>query len=217
MKKIKTIFWNVDTQYDFMRNDESFKGSLPIEGARCIEGNLEKLTKIAKERKIKVINTGDWHQPDSKEISKNPDYKTTFPAHCLQETKGAEFVPATKPENPYVIDWQQPSFGKKDKRQIKKRRDIVLYKDNFDVFKGNPYTDEVLKAIKPKRAVVYGVATNVCVDYAVLGLLERGIETYVVVDAIKELPGSPLEEIVEKWREKGAVLTKTKDIPNILK
>ena len=31
---MKTIFWNVDTQYDFMRDDESFKGGLPVSGAR---------------------------------------------------------------------------------------------------------------------------------------------------------------------------------------
>ena len=213
MKNNKTIFWNVDTQYDFMRNDETFKGALPIAGAREIEGNLEKLTKFAEENKIKVVNTGDWHTLNSAEISANPDFKTTYPAHCIIVTNGAEFVPATNPENPYVVDWRQEKI---DRKQIAERRNIIVYKDDFDVFEGNKYTDEILAIINPERAVVYGVATNVCVNFAVLGLLGRGLEVFVVEDAIKELPRLPFQVIINKWRNKGAVLKRTGEVADYL-
>ena len=52
---MKTLFWNVDTQYDFMRNDDSFKGALPVEGARSIEGNLAKLTSYAREHGYQIL------------------------------------------------------------------------------------------------------------------------------------------------------------------
>ena len=66
----------------------------------------------------------------------------------------------------------------------------------------------------PKRAIVYGVATNVCVDCAVRGLLERKVDVYVVEDAIKELPGLPLP--YEDWKSKGAYLIKTGEVEKYL-
>ncbi len=206
---MKTIFWNVDTQYDFMRNDPSFKGALPVPDARSIEGNLEQLTKYARLHTLRIINTADWHTAASAELSSTPDYKTTFPPHCLQKTIGAAFVPATAPYAPHVVDWQDkviyPSI-------IALAKEIILYKDKFCIFAGNPHTEKVLETIKPDRAVVYGVATNVCVHYAVMGLLERGVEVVVVEDAIKELPNLPLEETINQWTAKGAKLVKTKDV-----
>jgi len=202
---MRTIFWNVDTQYDFMRED----GALPVKDAKKIESNLEALTRIAEYRGIKVVNTADWHNEYTKEISGKPDFRTTFPNHCMQKTRGAEYVPATQPKYPYVIDWQEEGF---DPEQVLENRNVILYKDDFDIFKGNKHAEEVLKLIKPERAIVYGVATNVCVDFAVRGLLARGIQVYVPTDAIKELPGLPLEETLKEWKEAGAKLIKIEDV-----
>ena len=77
IKMEKIIFWNVDTQYDFIGSDE-YKGTLVVPDSRKIESNLEKLTDYAQKNKIKVVNTADMHNPDSKEISKEPDFKTTL-------------------------------------------------------------------------------------------------------------------------------------------
>ena len=79
---------------------------------------------------------------------------------------------------------------------------IVLTKNKFDIFEGNPHTNQLLDLINPDTVVVYGVATNVCVNYAVLGLEKRGISVYVVKDAIKELPNLPLDEIYRGWKNK---------------
>lgn len=209
---MKVIFWNVDTQYDFMRDDNSFKGALPVPNARSIEDKLKELTKLAEKKNIQVINTADWHTLSSKEISENPDWITTFPLHCLIDTKGANYVPATKPKKPYVIDWRQESF---DTKKVESYRNIVLYKDGVDIFKA-PHTDKVLDIIKPDRVIVYGVATNFCVNSAVLGFLKRGVEVYVPTDAIKEIPNMPLEDTLNKWKEKGAILIDTNNIENYL-
>ena len=207
------LFWNVDTQYDFVRNDASHKGKLPIEGARDIEKNLKYLTRLAREYDIRVMNTGDWHTLKSKEISDNPDYKTTFPEHCIIGTKGAEFIPATNSENPYVVDWRDNSY---DQKRLKNSRNIVIYKDLFDVFSGNRHTDDILKTINPKKVIVYGVATNICVNFAVKGLRKRGIDVLVPTVAVKELPNSNLQEILNAWKNKGVKLITTKEVKNYL-
>ena len=74
----------------------------------------------------------------------------------------------------------------------------------MDVFKGNPFTENILKIIAPKTVIVYGVTTNVCVNDAVLGLVNRVKRVIVVEDAIKELPNIPLP--FEKWIELGVEL-----------
>jgi len=205
---MKTIFWNVDTQYDFMRSD----GKLYVQGAEQIEGNLAKLTELAKAKGIKVVNTADWHKKDSEELSDNPDFIQTFPEHCMQNTQGASFIPATNPEDPYRIDWTQDKF---DIGGAIQSRNVVLYKDKFDVFRGTPHANILVRQIAPDRAIVYGVATNVCVNDAVLGLLERKVQVYIPTDAIKELPNLPVP--YETWKGKGAVLTTTNEVYKMLR
>jgi nicotinamidase/pyrazinamidase len=211
-EKNELLFWNVDTQYDFMRNDEEFKGGLAVPEARGIEENLAYLTNLAFDYNLKVVNTGDWHNEDSKEISDNPNFVNTFPKHCMKNTQGAQYVPATNPDDAYVVSWEDDSF---DSKQILANRNIVIYKDHHGAFEGNKHTESIVEDLKPKRAVVYGVATSICVDYAVNGLLERGIEVYVPLDAIKELPNLPLEETLNAWEKKGAILTTTKNIMSL--
>ena len=207
---MKTIFWNVDTQYDFMRDDESFNGALPVLGARDIERNLEKLTRLAEDQSYQVINTADWHTPESREIRQGE-----FPPHCIQGTRGAEYIPATAPKDAHVIDWQDQSI---DAESVNSNRNIIIYKDEFDAFHktGSPHIAQVLDIINPDKVIVYGVATNVCVDYAVMGNLEQGREVYVVIDAIKELPKEvpvpTLDETLTKWEKAGAKFVTTNEI-----
>ncbi|HIH24715.1 TPA: cysteine hydrolase [Candidatus Woesearchaeota archaeon] len=208
MTSQNTIFWNVDTQHDFMRPD----GKLYVKGAEAIEPNLERLTQYARTNGIYVVNTADWHTPESEELSATPDYKTTFPPHCMADTKGAEFVPATSSSG-YAIHWRAKEVSAK---LFDNPHDITILKDDFDVFKGNPHTEEILGIVAPDRAIVYGVATNVCVDYAVKGLRKRGIETYVVFDAIKELPDIPVQPVYDSWRKSDVGFVVTEDVPKLL-
>jgi len=213
MKKEKLIFWNVDTQYDFMRNDKSFKGALPIKGARKIEPNLRRLTNFTIKNDITIVNTADWHTPESTEFSLTPDYFETFPPHCLQHTHGAMFVPSTRDFIDCSFYWKDDWYGKKQAfEMLPDAKNIVIYKDDFDVFKGNPYTDRILKILKPATVVVYGVATNVCVNFAIKGLLKRRIEVVAVVDAMKELPGCDNTDIYKVWAKQGVQLNFTKTV-----
>lgn len=208
---MRPTFWNVDTLYDFMRDDERYHGKLLIPGASEIEKSLEKITNFAKIKNIKVVNIADRHTLESREISETPDFKKTFPEHCIEYTKGSEFIEATNPEDPYVVDWKQESF---DREEALRKRNIVLCKDDFDVFKGTKHADILLELLEPDLAVVYGVATNICVDYVVKGLVKRKIQVYVPLDAVKDLPNLPLP--YKQWLRKGVELITTDRLFNLL-
>jgi nicotinamidase/pyrazinamidase len=188
------IFWNVDTQFDFV----SPEGKLYAPGAELLKPNLEKLTRFAKSKSITVVNTADWHYSNSAELSATPDFINTFPPHCMANTDGAEYVEETNPENPFIIDWETETDLNKEIVDSKKYRNYIIRKDAFDVFKGNAYTDRLLNLLSPKTIIVYGVTTNVCVNDAVVGLVQRGKNVIVVENAIKELPNIPLP--FDNWK-----------------
>lgn len=189
------LFWNVDTQIDFIEPD----GKLYVEGAEKLKPVYRKITDFAGENQIRVINTCDFHLINSQELSSNPDFKTTFPEHCMAGTKGAEYIAETKPVLPAIVDWMTHLAILPQLANAKQFRNIVIRKDSFDVFEGNPYTAKILGLIHPDKIFVYGVSTNVCVDMAVCGLAQRGYKVYVFEDAIKELPGIALP--FNRWKK----------------
>jgi nicotinamidase/pyrazinamidase len=201
MKKV--IFFNVDTQVDFIEPN----GKLAIKGATEIKENLRKLTEIAEDNNILVVNTADCHNKDSKELSDTPDFINTFPKHCMRLTDGFNFIKETNPNGEVIVfDWEDHSFLKFtliDGIINFDIRNIIITKDAFDIFTGHPASDRIIKNIDPKYAIAYGITTNVCVNYAVLGLAKRGVQVIVVVDAVKELPNLPLKELVREWINHG--------------
>ena len=62
------------------------------------------------------------------------------------------------------------------------------------------------------KAVVYGVATDYCVKAAVIGMQQRGIQCYVVEDAIAGVSPDSTKEAIWKMLEAGAKFVKTEDV-----
>lgn len=204
------LFWNVDTQVDFMLP----QGKLYVSGAELIVPKLKKLTKLALTNSIRVVSTADFHYEDSKELSLNPDYVETFPPHCMANTSGAKYITETNPKDPIIFEWKKNFNISAKISEIEKHRNIIIRKDAFNVFEGNPFTDEIISAISPETVVVYGVATNVCVNDAVIGLAKRVKYVYVIEDAIKELPNIPLP--FETWKKLGVKMITLNDLENLI-
>lgn len=205
-----SIFWNVDTQEDFI--DQA--GKLYVQGAEEIRPVLKQITDFAKSEGIRVVNTCDYHHINSEELSSLPDYVTSFPQHCLAGTSGADFISETLPESPLLIDWDHEMAIFAEFDDPDRFRNIVIRKDAFDVFAGNLHAEKVVQILHPDQVFVYGVSTNVCVDKAVIGLKERGIKVYVFQDAIKELPNLPLP--FETWKSLGIEMISFADVRRYL-
>lgn len=191
------LFWNVDTQIDFIEPT----GKLYVEGAEKLKPVLKNITEYAALNRIRVINTCDFHLINSQELSQHPDFVTSFPEHCMAGTSGAEFISETRPELPAIVDWMTHLAILPQLANAHQYRNIVIRKDAFDVFEGNPYTTKIVNLLNPEKVFVYGVTTNVCVDKAVCGLVELGYKVIVFKDAIRELPSIPLP--FDHWAELG--------------
>ena len=189
-------------------------GALYVEGAEEIKPVLKELSQFAWENHITVVSTCDLHVETDEELSDTPDFINTFPNHCIKGTQGTSFIDETDPyTRAYsIVRYTRPM----DKKDVD-FESIVVPKNKFDVFEGNPNTDELVKLLNPETVVVYGVATNVCVNCAVLGLLKRGIKVIVVEDAIKELPNMDVANIYQNWILKGAHIRLFAEIKTMIK
>ncbi len=199
------LFWNVDTQKDFVEPN----GKLYVQDAEKLKPKWEQLTRLAEKNSIRVVNSADHHFYNSPELDSSPDYIKTFPEHCMAGTEGAEYVKETAPEDAVIFDWNKEYLITPEILNLDKFRNFIIRKDAFDVFSGNPWTKKILRMIKPDTVVVYGVTTNVCVDYAVKGLNRKVKNIIVIEDAIKELPKIPLP--FKNWEKKGVKLMQLDD------
>ena len=121
------IFWDVDTQHDFMRAD----GKLYVPDAESIIPQLKALTEHAHRRGIRIIATADDHVPGHRELSEAPDFKETFPLHCMRGTPGQRKIPETALRDPLVIE-PDPAPATKVREQVRGHRgDILLHKHSY--------------------------------------------------------------------------------------
>lgn len=204
----RVLFWDVDTQRDFM--DES--GKLYVPDAESIKPNLKRLTDYAHERGIRIVATADDHEPGHRELSDTPDFRETFPEHCMRGTPGASKIPETALSAPAVVE-PAPTAREQLVRLLRTRdSDVLIRKHWFDVFT-NPNTETVLEALEPSDVVVYGVALDVCNRYAIEGLLARGIpRIHAVTDATKPIHAEMADELLASWRERGVKLLTTNQV-----
>ncbi|MGO8881778.1 MAG: isochorismatase family protein [Desulfomonilaceae bacterium] len=207
---IPVVFLDVDTQKDFIITD----GCLSIKGADSIAPSLAKLSRYSSEERVVWLSTMDSHVLDDKEISLEPDFKTTFPPHCMKGTAGEDRIAATFHPNPLILDMQTGALDK-PWPYIKAHYDsIVFKKNNTDVF-SNENLDRFLSCVKPLVFVVFGVATDFCVKSAVEGLLLRNLKVVLVRDAVYAIDQNVEKLLFDDWERQGVKLMTTNQVINL--
>jgi nicotinamidase/pyrazinamidase len=201
-----TIFWDVDTQYDFMKAD----GRLYVPGSEEIIPALRRLTDHAHAQGIRIIASADDHVPGHRELSDTPDWKETFPEHCMRGTPGQAKIPETALRHPLVIEPEPADPAALAARVRGHEGDILFHKHWFDVFT-NPNVLPVLEALAPGRVVLYGVALDVCDRYAVEGLLAHrpDLRLAVVTDATRAINAEAGAALLRDWEARGVELVTT--------
>ncbi len=200
------ILWDVDTQVDFMQPS----GKLYVPGAADVAPAMERLVDAARAARIIHVASADDHELTDPELSDSPDFRNTYPPHCLRGTHGAEKILETKQRDPLPLSLVPFPPGLVP-GLIAGRREILLLKKNFNVFT-NPNTDALLDALDPEEIVVFGVATDVCDDAAILGFLQRGRRVRFVEDAARGLDEARVAACTAVWRERGVEFTTVEEM-----
>jgi len=205
----KLVFWDVDTLYDFMRSD----GKLYVPGSEDIIPAVKALTDFAHANRIPIVASADKHELTDPEISDTPDWKSTFPPHCMRGTPGQLKIEETQLQNPLLIEPELQDPGALAQQILAHRGDFLLNKRALDVFT-NANVPALLQALEPQAIVLYGVATDFCNRYAVEGLLRAlpRVDLYLVSDAVRAIVPEEGERLIAGWRERGIRVVTTRQI-----
>ncbi len=180
-----------DIQNDFLPG-----GALPVPGGDEIIPVLNEFARVFADAKAYVFASRDWHPANHCSFKQQGG---PWPAHCVQDTKGANFSPILKlPKNAVVV------FKATDPMR-----------ESYSVFDGSTFAKE-LKERKIQRLFVGGLATDYCVLNTVLDARKLGYETVVLMDATRGIDTAPgdVDRAVESMLKCGALQATTADFPD---
>ncbi len=192
MRTREVIFWDVDTQRDFMLPG----GKLYVPGAEKLIPKLKRLVDLAREGSVFLVSTVDAHTPNDLEFR-------DWPPHCVQGTPGQQKIPETMTDD-FLIIPNDPEFRLPE--DLRAHKQIIVEKQTLDDF-DNPNTERILKLLgTDAEHFVFGVVTEYCVRLSVVGMLERGYRVTVVTDAIETLKEEDGRRALAEFVARGARL-----------
>ena len=172
----------VDVQNDFCPG-----GSLAVPKGDEVVAPLNKLIAEFLERGEPVFKSRDWHPEKTKHFAAQGG---TWPVHCVQNTKGAEF-----PRE--LIDDERIRIVSKGLGDT----------DCYSAFDETDLADQLQK-LGVEEVWVGGLATDYCVKSTVLGALQQGLRVKALTNAMRAVEVNPGdgERAIEEMREAGAEL-----------
>lgn len=151
----------VDVQNDFVEG-----GSLAVTGGKYLADSIDKYLRMMSMLYDVVIATRDWHEPDDNggHFSAEPDFKDTWPPHCVMGTAGAELVFSEGYD--YLISKGQgePAYSAAQGRYL---------------LTGETYL-HLLDRLRVHKVDVCGIATDYCVAATAYDTFAAGYDVRVL-------------------------------------
>jgi len=170
----------VDVQNDFCPG-----GALAVPAGDEVVAPLNNLIEEFLSRGEPVYKSRDWHPRKTKHFAA---YGGTWPVHCVQDTRGAEFHPELI-DDPHI---RVVSKGMGDE-------------DNYSAFDGTDLAER-LREQNIEEVWVGGLATDYCVKNTVLDALREGFKVKAVADAMRAVEFQPGdgERAITEMQQSGA-------------
>ena len=186
---MKTVFFDVDTQIDFLYP----AGALYVPGAEKIVEQIAALNRFAGAHSIPLVSTMDAHSED------DPEFKT-WPPHCVVATASQQKPEATLLAKRVAVP-NTPGL-----RDLEGAQQFLLEKQTFDCFT-NVNLAALLERFAAERYIVYGVVTEICVKLAAFGLLQTGKRVELVTDAVRSLNDANSAAMTAEFLAAGGTVT----------
>jgi nicotinamidase/pyrazinamidase len=175
----------VDVQNDFCPG-----GALAVaHGDEVVEPLNEQIDEFL-ERGAPVYKSRDWHPATTKHFEAHGG---TWPVHCVQNTKGAEFHPALRDDPRITV--VSKGLGDTDCYSAFDETDLVSQ----------------LREQGVEEVVVGGLATDYCVKNTVLDALKHGFKVKLLENATRAVDLQPGDgdRAIEEMRAAGAEIVST--------
>ena len=179
----------VDVQKDFCEG-----GSLAVEGGTAVARSLTELLADPARRATyaHVVATKDYHVDPGAHFSDQPDYRDSWPPHCVVGTEGVDFHPAFDPTAVEAV------FTKGE------------YSAAYSGFEGADETGttlaEWLRARDVDSVDVAGIATDHCVKATAADAVAAGFDTRVLTGLTAGVSPTTTAEALDSLRASGVTI-----------
>jgi len=174
----------VDVQNDFCEG-----GSLAVAGGAEVARRITAHLRAHRGDYAFVVATRDWHEDPGAHFSATPDFRDSWPPHCVAGTEGAAFHPALDATGIDAV--------------VSKGRRSAAYSG----FEGADDAGEDLAGLLAARAIaavdVCGLATDYCVRATALDAVARGLRTRVLADLSAGVAAETSREAVDELTAAG--------------
>jgi nicotinamidase/pyrazinamidase len=183
MNTERTIFYDINTQRDFILHD----GKFHIEGAEKLVPVWKAITDLARDQKVRVVCSVDCHVPGDQQLK---SWGGPYPDHCMAGTRGQDKIDETAPLNPLMLENREYTPDEIQK-VLEHEGEIVFRRQQFEKLAGNPHLSAILRLVlRPYEDIVmYGVYTEACVDREITALIGLGPKLHIVTDAVAIVGG----------------------------
>lgn len=185
---MKTVYFDVDTQIDFLYP----AGSFYVPGASALIRRIAALNHFAASQGMPLVSTMDAHTEN------DPEFQM-YPHHCVVGT-----VAQGKPQIT-LLDKRLTVPNVRVKLALGDAQQVLLEKQTIDCFT-NVNLAGLLEQWNATRYIVYGVVTEICVRKALEGLLATGREVVLVQDAVQSIDGASSSAMIGEMQKAGLKL-----------
>ena len=184
---MKKAFVIVDVQNDFCEG-----GSLAVSGGAAVARGLTEYIRRHRGDYELVVATRDYHVDPGAHFAAEPDYRDSWPVHCVAGTEGAELHPELDRE---VVD-----------EVFDKGRDTAAYSGFEARSASGRLLGQRLREAGIEELDVAGIATDYCVKATVLDALKEGIRVRLLVDLCAGVAPETSAAAVEEMTSAGAAV-----------
>lgn len=198
-KRRRWVLVDINTQKDFFLAG----GKTCIRNHRRVLANVRRMMAWARHNNVRVVSTCEVYPNHNgvKEVG-----------YCIDGTDGQKKIRYTLLSNRASY----PADGSTDLPVdiLRQYRQIVLHKRCVDPF-NEPRIERLLSEVRADNFVLIGASAEGAVKATALGLLQRGKNVSVVVDAVGLLDKHEAELALRKMGAKGARLIETKKLAGV--
>ena len=178
----------IDVQNDFCEG-----GALAVAGGAAIAAKISKYLETA-EYDL-VVASRDWHDGDNNnsghfaESGLEPNFKTTWPIHCVAETVGAQYHPNLNTEliGEHIFKGQG--------------------QNGYSIFEGRTRTGQTFEELLAQHKIddvdVVGIATDHCVLESAMDSKSHGLKVRVISSLTAGVSEASTEVAIDQMIDNG--------------
>lgn len=183
----------VDVQNDFCEG-----GSLAVTGGAQVASDISKYLNDKRSQYDIVVATRDWHIDPKDHFADSPNYSTTWPHHCVAESRGAEF-----------------HLNLNDACLFNENIDVIVSKGQFTAaysgFEGATDQGESLTSILRKKGIknvdIVGLATDHCDRATAIDAIKEGFNVNLLLPLCAGVAPETTDAALKELAELGVVIS----------